>query len=219
MPIKFLPFYYRTELLNGVESSVKFEPITIEEMAPAEIVRGYRTFQLANPPTDFKYENDSKMFNSVFQNIEEHLGEVTSLVIVPDGEQYNARFSSAKSFRNIPLCFKYNLSISPSIAMIIDTNTDTQASQHIQRLLIIGDPRSNLPYAIEESKILADMFQMRTDWMVDSLIGFNASKKRIIKSILQCSIIHIAAHANLKTDTLQVLRGSILLSLPESGLF
>ena len=224
MPIKFFPFDYRTELLNGVESPVELKVSSIEQMRSSETLRGSRKFPLSNPDAAFQSEKDSKMFDIVFQNIEADLcsGGFNSMVIVPDGEQYNARFSCAKSGNSssTPLCFKYALSISPSLSMILDTNSDTiESNKQIKRLLIIGDPRSNLPFAIKESKLLKDLFQKQSDWNVDALIGSNATKQRVAEGLVHYNIIHIAAHANLKTDILQVLRGSILLASSDSGLF
>ena len=103
--------------------------------------------------------------------------------------------------------------------MIMDTNSNTMESNNqIKRLLIIADPRSNLPFAIKESELLKDLFK-NSDLNVDALIGSNATKQRVVEGLVNCNIIHIAAHANLKTDTLQVLRGSILLASCDSGLF
>ena len=154
-PIKFFSFSYQTELLNGVERAVDLKPTLIAQMCSSETFRGSRTFPAAdilNFDPDVQCEKDSKMFDIIFQNIEADLNteETTSLVIVPDGEQYNARFPCAKSGKNSSLCFKYSLSISPSLAMIIDINSDIKANKQIKRILIIGDPRSNLPFAIEE---------------------------------------------------------------------
>ena len=87
----------------------------------------------------------------------------------------------------------------------------------MKKLLIIGDPRADLPFAIEESNLLKDLLQEKSDWNVDTLIGSNATKQRVVEGLVHCNIIHIAAHANLKTDTLQVLRGCILLA-SDSGL-
>ena len=79
-------------------------------MRSLETFRGSRTFPPSNPDDDFKGEKDSKMFDIVLQNIEADLlsGGVNSMVIVPDGSQYNARFSCAKSINNssTPLCFQ-----------------------------------------------------------------------------------------------------------------
>ena len=142
--IKFYPFSYRKELLNGVERAVDLKPTTIEQMCSSKTFRGTRKFLMAasNFGPDVQCENDSKMFDIVFQNIEADLNteETTSLVIVPDREQYNARFPSAKSDKNSSLCLKYFLSISPSLAMIIDINSDIYANEQIKRILIIGDP-------------------------------------------------------------------------------
>ena len=224
MPIKFFLFKNRTHLLNNVESFVELKVSSIDQMRSSEIFRACRKFPSFNPDAAFKSEEDSKMFDIVFQNIEDDLcfGEVNSMVIVPDGSLYNARFSCAKSINNnsIPLCVKYAVSICPSISTILDTNSINIASNNqIKRLLFIGDPQSNLPFAIEESKLLNNLFQEQSDWNVDALIGSNATKRRLAEGLVNCNIIHIAAHANLKTDTLQVLRGSILLASCDSGLF
>ena len=143
--IKFYPFSYRKELLNGVERAVDLKPTTIEQMCSSKTFRGFRKFPTAasNFGPQVQCEKNSKMFDIVIQNIEADLNTdktITSLVIVPDGEQYNARFPSAKSDKNSSLCLKYFLSISPSLAMIIDINSDIYANEQIKRILIIGDP-------------------------------------------------------------------------------
>ena len=220
VPIKNFQFSYRIKLQNGLETFDGLEPITIEQMRNSENLRGSRTFPPSNLQTDLQSENVSKMFDVVFQNIEADLNSegISSMVIVPDGEQYYERFSSAKSFNKEPLCLNYSLSISPSITMIMDSNSNSQANYQFKRLLIVGDPRSNLPFAIEESKLLEALFNKKSDWEVNALIGYNANKQRLVIGLSQCDIIHIAAHANLNTDTLQVLRGSILLALSDKGI-
>ena len=224
IPIKFFIFENRTNLQNNVEGFVELKVSSIEHMRSSETFKGYRKFPLSKcADAAFKSEKNSNMFDLVLQIIEDDLrsGGVNSMVIVPDGSQYNARFSRAKSNNNssTPLCFKYAVSICPSLSMIIDTNSNTiESNNQIKRLLIIGDPRSNLPFAIKESELLKDLFKKR-DWNVDALIGSNATKQRVVEGLVNCNIIHIAAHANLKTDTLQVLRGSILLASCDSGLF
>ena len=223
MPIKFFPFVYQTNSLNNVESFVELKVSSIEQIRSSETLRGARTFPLSNPDAAFKSEEDSKMFDIVLQNIEADLcsGGVNSMVIVPDGSLYNARFSCAKSINDssTPLCFKYAVSICPTLSTIMDTNSNTiKSNNQIERLLIIGDPRSNLPFAKQESELLKDIFK-NSGWNVDALIGSNATKQRLVEGLVNCNIIHIAAHANLKPDTLQVLRGSILLASCDSGLF
>ena len=223
LPIKFFAFVIRTNLLNNVESFVELQISSIEQMRSSETFKCSRKFPLSNPDAVFKSKKDSKMFDIVLQNIEGDLcsEKFNSMVIVPDGSQYNARFSCAKSINNssTPLCLKCAVSICPSLSMIMDMNSNTiESNNQIKSLLIIGDPQSNLPFAIKEYELLKDLYK-KSDWNVDALIGSNATKQRVVDGLVNCKIIHIAAHANLKTDTLQVLRGSILLAACDSGLF
>ena len=221
MPIKFLVFK-RTKLPNGVEIPVEFKVASIEQMRSSETFMDFRTFELPVSKSDaaLQSETDSKVFDLVFQNIVDICSEESnSIVIVPDGELYNARFSCIKTGNNGSR--SYAVSISPSLKMILDTKSPSIISiNQTKRILIIGDPRSDLPFAFEESKLLIDLFQEQSDWNVDALIGSKATKQSLIEGLIHCNIIHIAAHANsTETDTLQVLRGSVLLASSNSGLF
>ena len=79
------------------------------------------------------------MFESLFNNIEPKLTsrDFTSLVLVPDEEQFNAKFASATSSGNLPLIFKYTLSICPTIGLISDSHAYLNNDDMVTRLRII----------------------------------------------------------------------------------
>ena len=232
-PIKFFPFYYRVEHLkelkyNKEQVEIIIKHITLEEIQNDEMVCQFRKFPLSpekNP--NLKGNNikkESHMFESVFKNIEPELASkgCTSLVLVPDGEQYNAKFASAKCSDNSPLIFKYTLSVCPTIGLISDShaylNNDAVVTpinsieNKIMKALIIGDPQQNLPFADDEAKILQTLFEEKSNWEPTVFIGSNAQKKKIVEELVNCKLIHIASHADLSTDSLMVLRGSIILA-------
>ena len=105
--------------------------------------------------------------------------------------------------------------------MILDTKLPSIISiNQTKRILIIGDPRSNLSYAFKESKELQELFQKQSDWNVDALIGSKATKQSLIEGLVHCNIIHIAAHANSReTDTQQVLRAGLSIALLASQIW
>ena len=82
----------------------------------------------------------------------------------------------------------------------------------IMKALILGDPQQKLSFADDEAKILQTLFKEKSNLDPIVLIGSNEQKKKIVKELVNCQLIHIASHADISTDFLMVLFRSIILA-------
>ena len=214
---KFIPFYYGIESTPySQEKSKELEPLRLDELKLDFENRGSRTFQLSPQSENTEAPFDTTMFQKVWENIEEAVTQARTkrLVIIPDGRLYNTRFASTRTKDGSPLVNNFTILISPSISSVTGkTNIPVQVQNNEKCILIVSDPRENLPFAIEESKLVNRLYNQTGGWHINILNGPKASRDSVISERTKCKIFHIAAHANADiASDLQVLCGSLLLS-------
>lgn len=221
----------KLESTNNLFEFEKDSLISFRNVIDKELFRTFTPVkQESDSPTTLR---SSELFSSLFEYIEQELtdNKCDSFVFVPAGDVYNARFASAKCQDGNTLIQKFTFSICPAVSLIADrecesstATSDKGTSSHAvtdtnnNRVLIIGDPQYNLPYAFEEATFLKELFDSKSTWNTVPLTRSNARKEEILTRLEYCKLFHIAAHADLSTDDIKVLRGSILLEKsPQAG--
>lgn len=130
----------------------------------------------------------------------------SQVIIVPDGPLNLLPFAALLDENGHYLSESLQVRFVPSLAtanLIIEQRMERGARDQT-RPLIVGDPAapfegSRLPCANEEARIVGDLFG------VQPLIGENATKEKVLQNLEHASLIHIAAHGDMK-------RGEILLA-------
>lgn len=236
-PIKFFIITIREDQVKRLESQNELEDFAQQNFVlyrnniTKELLAHSRKFPILAKNSASSNEQASYLFECLFKYIEPELSsyKCKSFVLVPDGDIYNACFASTKCNDGAILINKYTFSICPAVSMIagrneesaasnsIDDNVNNREHTTINKILIIGDPQSNLPFAAEETaslKKLVDKFY--STWNAELFRRSEAQKAEIVARLSSCKLLHIASHANLSTDDFQVLRGAILLAPPHA---
>ena len=137
------------------------------------------------------------------------------LLIVPDSSLFNVPFAALKDECEKYLSETFRIRIAPSLTTL-KLIQDSPAYYHSQTgALIVGDPQvgdviyrgdnqrfSSLPCARKEAEMIGRLLGAQP------LLGKQATKQAVLKSIHSVSLIHFAAHGNAE-------RGEIALAPPQ----
>ena len=118
------------------------------------------------------------------------------LIFIPYGPLCLAPFAAFKDPNSKYLCESFRIRVAPSLTslkMIADCPADYH---HKSGALLVGDPLTELPplpCAREEVEMIGRMLG------ITPLIGENATKNEVLRTLSSVALVHIAAHGDMKT--------------------
>lgn len=72
-----------------------------------------------------------------------------------------------------------------------------------RRVVVVADPRGDLPHARAEGAAVADVYQNRVDVEVELLVGSDASVSRVLAELAGSDLFHYAGHARFDASGLE----------------
>ena len=175
---------------------------TTHEQADQESLAVYRLVEDEEEETLQPVPTLAEHYKMIIAPVADFLGE-PELIIVPDRALYKLPFAALMDERGNYLSDAYRIRIVPSLTTL-GLIQDTPADYHSRTgALIVGEPDvrdvyykgrlgvlSRLPCAREEAEMIGKLIG------AEPLLGKQATKEAVLKSIHSVSLIHFAAHGD-----------------------
>ena len=186
----------------GVRADVKCEDRSLEKVKDEKLV-DERSSRPLVPSTQLERNALRTLYDLLFGPIAD-LFQGNEVILVPEGPLCLVPYAALMGPNLKYLCEAFRIRVLPSLT-ILKLITDCAADYHCKTgALLVGDPwvqeityegnkLQQLPCAREEVEMIAQILG------VAALIGKQATKDKVLKSLSSVALVHIAAHGSMDT--------------------
>ena len=203
---------YLLSLLEKTQKEIGVEDVHCEDRSLRRKSRDEkqveeRVNKPGSHPSNVETNHLQTLYNIVVDPIRDLL-QGDEVVLVPEGPLFLAPFAAFMDRNSQYLCESFRIRLLPSLSSLQLISNCPDDWHSATGALLVGNPwveevgQDQLPWAEKEVKMIGEILQ------TEPLIGKQATKDEVLRRISSVSLVHIAAHGDMKSGEIALAPNS-----------